>query len=217
MLKKLLLLSILICTPAFSFFSLNQLDTNPNSIKEINPVVLRLAMEAYHCAEAKGWVRNHTLTVVDFTLPSTKKRMWIIDPKKHITLYALHVAHGVNSGFNIATHFSNKPGSLETSLGAYLTGGTYEGHHGYSLMLIGLEKGINNNALRRHIIMHSAWYVNPGFIHRYDRLGRSWGCFALNPTKTREVINAVKGGSVLFAYAAQEKTDYYLKSCNFIR
>ncbi|HLD17373.1 MAG TPA: murein L,D-transpeptidase catalytic domain family protein [Coxiellaceae bacterium] len=201
---------------ANAFFGSSSLSTDPEDINKINPAALAVAMDAYQCAEKKGYIKNHLLTIIDFTLPSNEKRMWIIDPETHRSLYHLFVAHGVNSGAIIPTHFSNKMGSLESSLGAYLTAATYDGHHGYSLVLMGLERGVNDNAERRHIIIHSAWYVNPGFIHEYDRLGRSWGCFALDPKQTKEVINTLQGGSLVFAYAAQEQHDPNVQQCNLV-
>lgn len=201
---------------AFALFSSSSADSkDPQAIKNINPQILKLALNAYHCVVQKGMIKNPLLTIVDFTRPSIEKRMWVIDPAKQISLYELHVSHGVNSGYLIPSHFSNDPSSLESSLGAYLTSTTYDGHHGYSLVLIGLEKGINSNAEKRHIILHSAWYVTPGFIHQNDSLGRSWGCFALNPSLTHEVIDTLKGGSLLFAYGSPEDTDSYIQRCEF--
>lgn len=159
-------------------------------------------------AVATGKVHNKkVLTIVDFSLPSNMKRMWVINPNTGQVLLNLHTAQGKGSGVKYATHFSNQPGSDTSSLGAYVTANVYSGKHGESERLVGLEKGINNNALSRAIVIHPANYVTPGFIKAQGRAGRSWGCFAVNPTKSKQLINLVQGGSVLFAYGPAENHD----------
>ena len=179
----------------------------------LNKSVLKLGLQAYECQLAQHVVKNPMLTIVNFDLPSNKKRLWVIDPVNHKLLFKLLVAHGSGSGELFADDFSNKVNSHESSLGIYLTENSYFGKHGYSMRLKGLEKGVNNNALKRDIVMHSAWYVNENFVHKYDRLGRSWGCFAINQKDVKEVIDAIKGGSILFAYADREKDDPFLTHC----
>lgn len=175
----------------------------------------RYALEAYHCAEQKGLVKNPKLTIIDYTLPSDSNRLWVLDMKNHQVLYNIRVAHGKGSGLRYAKYFSNKIGSDATSLGTFLTLNSYQGKHGYSLRVKGLEKGLDDNALRRDIVMHSAWYVNSNFAHKYDRIGRSWGCFAINQKDIRQVVNSIKGGSIIFAYAGQEKRDNRIAHCDF--
>jgi len=185
-----------------------QINSNDFANQPLNPKVLKQALKAYHWAIATGEVHNKkVITIVDFTLPSDKKRLWVVNPQTSKVLLNLHTAQGKNSGLKYATHFSNTPGSDASSLGAYVTANVYNGKHGESMRLQGLEKGINNNAMRRAIVIHSAKYVTPGYIKRADRAGRSWGCFALNPSKTKELINLTRGGSVLFAYAPAEDHD----------
>ncbi len=141
------------------------------------------------------------LTLVDFSLPSDKERMWVFDIETGKLLYNSLVAHGRNSGDKLASHFSNLPGSYTSSLGFYLTGDIYQGKHGLSLYLDGLEKGINDKARERAIVIHGAEYVTANFIQQNGRLGRSLGCPALPPHLTRDVINTIKGGTCLFIYA----------------
>jgi hypothetical protein len=180
---------------------------------KLNKKVLSLALNAYQKASAKGAVKNPKLTVIDYSLPSSKQRMWIFDLKKEKLLYNTHVAHGQNSGMNVPKHFSNRPSSKATSLGTYLTRGTYFGSKGLSLNLQGLEKGFNDNAYSRRVVIHGAWYVEPGFIKRAGRAGRSWGCPSIAKTIAKPVINLIKGGSVVFAYYPDKK---YLSKSRYV-
>lgn len=141
------------------------------------------------------------LVVIDFSKPSTAERMCVIDLGREKVLYRTHVAHGRNSGGNYATSFSNKPGSYQSSLGFYVTEGTYTGRNGYSLVLHGLEKGINDKAKERAIVMHGASYCDASFIPSAGRLGRSHGCPALPTAVSKEIIDTIKGGALLFIYA----------------
>lgn len=120
------------------------------------------------------------------------------------------MSHGKNSGNNYATSFSNEEGSHKSSLGFYLTASTYQGRNGYSLILDGLEKGINDRARQRAIVMHGAAYANPSVIRGGGRLGRSFGCPAVPEKLSRPIIDAIKGGSVMYIYAA--KPDYLAQS-----
>ncbi len=151
--------------------------------------------------------KNNLLTIIDFNLPSTEKRMYVLDLSKKEVLYVTHVAHGRNSGGNIATSFSNKNGSYQSSLGFYRTAETYNGGNGYSLRLDGLEKGINDLARPRAVVIHGADYCNEDFIKSTGRLGRSYGCPALPQELNKPIINTIKDGSLIFIYA--DKPDYY--------
>jgi len=141
------------------------------------------------------------VTIIDFSKPSTEKRLFILDLKKQELLYHTYVAHGKNTGVNMATKFSNKKGSNQSSLGLFRTGESYQGKHGYSLRLDGLEIGFNDNARSRAVVMHSASYVSENFIKRHGRLGRSWGCPAVPVEISQEIIDLIKGGSCLYIYA----------------
>ena len=138
------------------------------------------------------------LTVIDFDLPSTEKRLWVLDLTEHKVLFHTLVAHGHNSGENEASSFSNTDQSNMSSLGFYVTGHEYEGKHGHSLRLQGLDEGFNTNALTRSVVMHGADYVSEAFIKQNGRLGRSLGCPALPMDQYSQIIDAVKGGSCLF-------------------
>lgn len=167
--------------------------------------VLKLALTAYKNASRKGAVKKPVLTVIDYSLPSNKQRMWVFDVNRERLLYNTYVAHGKNSGNNRASHFSNVNSSKESSLGTYITKGTYMGHKGYSLNLQGLDKGFNDNAYSRRVVIHGAWYVEPDFIKKSGRAGLSWGCPAIAQTLAKPVINTIKNGSVIFAYFPDKK------------
>ena len=141
------------------------------------------------------------LTLIDFSLPSTVERFFVFDMARRRLLFSSVVAHGKNSGENYATSFSNEYGSYKSSLGFYLTGSTYQGSNGYSLLLDGLEKGINDRARERAIVVHGAAYADPSVASRGGRLGRSFGCPALPQKLSRPIIDAIKDGSVMYIYA----------------
>lgn len=144
--------------------------------------------------------KKEVLTLIDFTKPSNEERLLVLDMAEGKLLFHSLVAHGRNSGDLYATRFSNHPESHQSSLGLYLTEGTYTGKNGYSLRLNGLEKGINDNALARAIVIHGAAYADPSVCRGGRRLGRSWGCPALPPALNRPIIDTIKGGSVLYIY-----------------
>ena len=144
------------------------------------------------------------ITLIDFSKPSTEKRLFVFDMEKKELLYSSVVSHGKNSGSNFATSFSNECGSCKSSLGFYLTGSTYQGRNGYSMILNGLEKGINDKAKERAIVVHGASYANPSTAAS-GKLGRSLGCPALPRALTKPIINTIKNGSVLFIYANDSK------------
>lgn len=174
--------------------------------------VLKLALVAYKQASTRGTVKKPVLTVIDYSLPSSKQRMWIFDLNKEKLLYNTYVAHGMNSGMNTPHHFSNRTSSKETSLGTYVTRGTYMGSKGLSLNLQGLERGFNDNAYNRRVVIHGAWYVEPDFIKKTGRAGRSWGCPSIAKTLAKPVINTIKNGSVVFAYYPDK---YYLSHSGY--
>jgi hypothetical protein len=171
-----------------------------NKAPQLNKGVLKLALTAFKNANKRGEVKKPVLTVIDYSLPSNKQRMWVFDVRREKLLFNTYVAHGKNSGVNTAHHFSNKESSKESSLGTYITKDTYIGHKGYSLNLEGLDRGYNDNAYNRRVVVHGAWYVEPDFIKRAGRAGLSWGCPAIAQTLAKPVINTIKNGSVLFAY-----------------
>ena len=167
-----------------------------------------LSKEAFDCA-MKGYElllqknilhKTTVLTIVDYSLPSTQKRLYVLDMNEGRILFNSLAAHGRNSGLMYASVFSNQPSSLKTSLGFFVTGNTYTGSNGYSLKLNGCEKGINDKAMERAIVMHGADYVNEDFIQQNGYLGRSHGCPALPQSISKKVIDVIKGGSCVFLY-----------------
>lgn len=160
------------------------------------------AVQGYEYLRNEGKLNNdQILTIVDFSLPSSAKRLFVLDLKNNKVLYNTYVAHGRNSGKEYAREFSNKPESYKSSLGFYITQGTYIGQHGFSLKLEGEEEGINDNALSRAIVMHSADYVNNKLIKKQGYIGRSLGCPALPKQLYRPIIQKIKDGSCLFMYS----------------
>lgn len=184
-----------------------------NKAPKLNKNVLKLALTAYQNANKRGSVKKPVLTVIDYSLPSNKERMWVFDLRKERLLYNTFVAHGRNSGGNRASHFSNINSSKQSSLGTYITKDTYIGHKGYSLNLQGMDKGFNDNAYNRRVVMHGAWYVEPDFIKKSGRAGLSWGCPAISQKLAKPVINTIKNGSVIFAYFPDK---YFLSHSGYL-
>ena len=158
------------------------------------------AMTGFKRLKQEGKITKDYLTVIDFSLSSTAKRLWIIDMDTQTVVYNTLVAHGRNSGDEFANQFSNDNSSNKSSLGFYATGEIYNGKHGQSLKLDGLEAGINDNARSRGVVMHAADYVSETFAQAHHRLGRSQGCPALPGNLTKEIVNLIKGKSCLFIY-----------------
>ena len=166
-----------------------------------------MSFKAFNLA-FRGWTQlkdsispdKYIISVVDFSQPSTNKRFYLIDMATKEVLYQDYVAHGKNTGTLMAKKFSNTPHSNQSSLGFYKTAETYFGKHGLSLRLDGLEKGINDRARQRAIVIHSAWYTEESFIKKYGRLGRSFGCPALPAEDFPEIVDLIKGGTLFFIY-----------------
>jgi hypothetical protein len=179
-----------------------------------NPDVIELATRALSCARSAEVAGNATtLSVIDYTRPSTEPRLWVFDLGRQQLLFEELVAHGRNTGNNVALRFSNAPGSLMSSIGVFMTAEPYRGHNGYSLRLRGLEPGFNDNALDRDVVIHGAAYVDPGLAETLGRLGRSFGCPAVRPAIARQLIDAIQGGSLLVAYYPDES---WLRGSSFV-
>jgi hypothetical protein len=164
------------------------------------------AIEGYKSLQAAGELSNERiLSIIDFSLPSSQKRLFIIDMVSGRLLFNTLVSHGRNSGAAMATRFSNRPESNQSSLGFYVTGDTYRGEHGYSLKLEGMEKGINDNALMRKIVVHGAAYVNENMIAQKGYIGRSLGCPAIPDKLKTAIIDVIRDGSCLFLYGPDKK------------
>ena len=164
----------------------------------INYQAFSQGIEGFNRIEKK---EKNILTIVDFSLPSTQERMYVLDLEKKEVLFKSFVAHGKNTGDLYAKSFSNKAESNKSSIGFFLTEGSYNGRNGYSLRLNGLEKGINDNAMKRNIVVHGADYANPKIIKTSGRLGRSFGCFAVPEALNEDIIDAIKGRSIIYVYA----------------
>jgi L,D-transpeptidase catalytic domain len=176
--------------------------------------VLELAMRAYQCGRSQGeFNQQPLLTVIDYSMPSTSKRLWVIDLASRRVLFNELVAHGANSGDTYASNFSNRVGSRQSSLGLFRTDETYYGRHGLSLRLSGLEPGFNDKARERAIVMHGAPYVSDATVTTFGSLGRSWGCPALPEEANQRVIDRIQGGSAVFAYYPDRA---WLQSSRFI-
>ncbi|MCO4768613.1 MAG: murein L,D-transpeptidase catalytic domain family protein [Deltaproteobacteria bacterium] len=173
-------------------------ETGPDS------TLLERARVARDCAVESGLL-DHTgdrLAIIDFSLPSDEKRLWVIDNATGAVLFHELVAHGKNTGVKLAEDFSDIKGSNQSSLGLYVGAEPYIGKHGYSLRLDGLEPGINGNARDRAIVVHGAEYATNEFVQQHGRLGRSFGCPAVRPEVARPLIDELREGTPLFAWHA---------------
>jgi hypothetical protein len=175
-------------------------------------IALKSALHVYHKFSREGLISNlDAITIVDFDQPSNRERLFVIDLTAEKMLYKTLVAHGKNSGEILATNFSNNLESHQSSPGFYITGSSYLGRHGYSLALEGIEKGINDNAKERSIVMHGATYVSYDYIRTTGRLGRSFGCPAVPEGMAHEIIDAIKNRSLFFIYSSGGA---YIKNSN---
>jgi L,D-transpeptidase-like protein len=192
-------------------------DWDRTKLGSLDPSVFNLALTAAGCAVQSGKVASPaTLTVIDYSKPSTQKRMWVVDLRTHALLFEELVAHGQGSGNNLAMHFSNDAETHQSSLGLFETKDPYVGKNGYSLRLEGLDAGFNDRALERAIVMHGAPYVSEAVARAQGRLGRSWGCPAVRESVAHELIDAVKGSGLVFAYYPDPKwlaTSQFLGNC----
>ncbi len=170
-------------------------------VRNLNVNVLRLGLTAYQNAQKRGVTANPLLTIIDFSKPSSERRLWVIDVEKHKVLFNTLVAHGKNSGNNLnASSFSNRENSLKSSLGVFVTKEIYQGKHGNSLRISGLESGINDNAYDRSIVIHGASYVSERLAKARGAIGRSWGCPAVSEDIIGPLIRAIKNKAIIVAY-----------------
>ena len=208
----------------FSFTTINRIDIFSTRISPDNKAIEELEVESlyrqlncnqfslptrdsfteaivgFYQLKDQGLLDKDVLTIIDFSLSSNTKRLWIIDMATRTVLTNTYVAHGKNTGEEFARSFSNQNSSLKSSLGFYVTAEVYNGKHGMSLKLDGVEKGINDNARARGIVMHAADYVSASFIKGNKRLGRSQGCPAVPAELTPQIIEMIKNKSCLFIY-----------------
>lgn len=177
---------------------------------EIHEDVLDKVVTSLECSNKYHIDHNSILTIIDYSLPSSKKRLWVLDLYEKKLLFHTYVAHGLKSGVNSTNFFSNQNNSRASSLGVYLTRQAYYGREGTSLRLSGLDSGFNDNADYRAIVMHGAFYVEEDFIKKYGRAGRSWGCPALPHSLSSQIIQTIKDNSVMVVYYPQDR--WLLKS-----
>ncbi len=221
--KKLLrLLALVSCFTLQSFKSSNPVPKSEREIAtvnlseklKINSKAFILAIKGYEKLKQLGKLANQRyLTIADMSQASSDPRLYIIDMEKQELLMQTFVAHGRNSGLLFAKQFSNLVGSFQSSLGFYITGKPYQGKHGKSLILKGVESGINDNAEERAIVLHGADYANKGFVNQQGYLGRSLGCPAVPNHQVEAIIKAIQGASCLFVYAPNSN---YLRDSKMI-
>ena len=182
---------------------------------ELEDVVNYTAFKYAYAGYNKINVKNKDImTLIDFSKPSTEERFYVFDMHNKKLLFSTHVSHGKKSGENYATSFSNKPGSRKSSPGFFITENSYySGRNGYSLILNGLEKGINDKARQRSIVIHGADYCDPSLTES-GRLGRSFGCPAIPIDINQPIIDTIKDGTLLYIYAEDKN---YLNTSKFIR
>ena len=171
-----------------------------------------VALKGYYSLKEKGLIKKDILTLIDFSLSSNTKRLWVINLITGDVLFHSLVAHGKNTGQEFASNFSNSAESFKSSLGFYSTGEIYNGKHGMSLRLDGLEKGVNDNARARGVVMHAANYVSNSFIQNNKRLGRSLGCPAVPVELSKDIINTIKDKSCFFIYHPSRASKFGTKS-----
>lgn len=173
-----------------------------------------LAMRGFmHLKHTQELTDTQHITIIDFSKYCNKKRLWVLDLVHLKVKINEWVAHGKRSGNDYATTFSNRHNSQKSSLGFYVTGGTYWGRNKFSLKLHGLEKSYNSNAFSRGIVIHGANYISNNIVNRNERIGRSFGCPAVSKSSNNKIINTIKGGSCLFIY---HPTSYYLNNSTIL-
>jgi hypothetical protein len=183
---------------------------------ELNIEVFEKAYQGFKNLQKAGKLDadSHILSVCDFSKSSNTKRLWVIDLNEKKVLFNSLVAHGKNTGEEFATQFSNTESSYQSSLGFYVTENTYNGDNGYSLKLQGMDKGFNDAAMQRAIVMHGADYVNESFAAQHQRIGRSWGCPAVPKELAASIINTIKDKTCLFIYFPANS---YLSSSEWLK
>ncbi|WP_106917010.1 murein L,D-transpeptidase catalytic domain family protein [Chryseobacterium aurantiacum] len=183
---------------------------------ELNYEVFSKALTGFENLKKAGLLTqdSHLLTICDFSMSSNMKRLWVIDLDDKKVVFNSLVAHGKNTGEEFATNFSNTESSRQSSMGFYITDATYQGDNGYSLKLLGMDKGFNDAAYRRAIVMHGADYVSDQFAATHKRIGRSWACPAIPRELTQSMINTIKGRNLLFIYYPDQN---YLSSSEWLK
>lgn len=201
--------SSMLVNPVKSVYDSLQLD-----VAGLSKQAYDYAVRGYEKLISQGKLLNQSIiAIVDFSQPSSQKRLYVLDMKNYKVLFNTLVAHGRNSGKEWATYFSNKPSSYKSSPGFYITGQTYSGSNGYSLKLDGVENGINDKAMTRAIVMHGADYVNESFISSRGYIGRSQGCPAVPLRDAKNIINTIRNGACLYIYTPDQH--YFSRTAMF--
>ncbi|WP_166432430.1 murein L,D-transpeptidase catalytic domain family protein [Pseudomonas sediminis] len=176
---------------------------------QLEPRALQGALQALRCAEREGAGEGRRLAVIDYSRSSLERRLWVFDLTHGRLLQREFVAHGRQSGELFAEHFSNQPGSNQSSLGLFRGAESYKGRHGHSLRLDGLEPGLNDQARARALVIHGADYVAPTWAQKYGRMGRSLGCPAVQQEVIGVLVDQLKDGQYLFAWHPQISDERY--------
>lgn len=204
MFKYLLAAVLLVCPATLGASDGTPAPSHPRTLapsEGLDPDVLRLALTAVQCGVRSGDLEAPpTLTIIDYSKPSTEPRLWVFEMATGKLLFRELVAHGRNTGENMARRFSDTLNSRQSSIGLFRTDATYVGSNGYSLRLDGLEPGFNARARERAIVVHGAAYVSETLARTNGRIGRSWGCPALRTAVAKQLIDTIQGGGVIFSY-----------------
>jgi hypothetical protein len=211
--QLILMLALMLSTQAYADNGQPLKDALTRAAPDANPRVIELAVQSAQCRIAQSNPQPTKLAVIDYSLPSTERRLWVFDLAQRTLIFHELVAHGRSSGEDRATYFSNEPDSLASSIGLYSTRESYVGRNGYSLRMDGLEPGFNDKAFDRDVVIHGADYVSNDFARVNGRIGRSHGCPAVPTAMARPVIDALKDGQLLFIYYPDPQ---WLKTSSFI-
>jgi len=211
--QQILMLALMLSTQAYADNGQPLKDALTRAAPDANPRVIELAVQSAQCRIAQSKPQPTKLAVIDYSLPSTERRLWVFDLAQRTLIFHELVAHGRSSGEDRATYFSNEPDSLASSIGLHSTRESYVGRNGYSLRMEGLEPGFNDKAFDRDVVIHGADYVSNDFARVNGRIGRSHGCPAVPTAMARPVIDALKDGQLLFIYYPDPQ---WLKTSSFI-
>jgi hypothetical protein len=211
--QLILMLALMLSTQAYADNGQPLKDALTRAAPDANPRVIELAVQSAQCRIAQSNPQPTKLAVIDYSLPSTERRLWVFDLAQRTLIFHELVAHGRSSGEDRATYFSNEPDSLASSIGLYSTRESYVGRNGYSLRMDGLEPGFNDKAFDRDVVIHGADYVSNDFARVNGRIGRSHGCPAVPTAMARPVIDTLKDGQLLFIYYPDPQ---WLKTSSFI-
>lgn len=180
----------------------------------LNSDVINSVLAILDCTQSAHIEYKPTLTIIDYALPANQKRLWVFDLNEKKLLFHTYVSHGIKSGARLSHYFSNQYDSKTSSIGVYKTEQSYYGREGLSLKLNGLEKGFNDHAYNRSLVMHGGWYLDEAFIQKYGRSGRSWGCPAVPEALAEPIINRIKDNTLLIVYYPDE---HWLATSNYLQ